>query len=189
MFELNLIESLYEHSKSDNFILTQECLKVISFIFESPKLARKEMIELLNANDFVQSVMFINSLISIEVDAYGNDKFYYLKRETLRLLDYILSTQEFEVLNDKIINNVEMLKSIMMLLNSKSNKIMKQAIKILGYFINDLEYKDDKIKDLLFDNKENFEHFFSDHINDRDIGEKKNRILYELERLGNLLNK
>lgn len=77
-----------------------------------------------------------------------------------------------------------MLKAIMMLLKSKSNKIMKQAIKILGYFINDLEYKDDKIKHLLFDNKENFEHFFSDHINDRDIGVKKNRILYELERLG-----
>lgn len=189
MFNINLIEKLYAHSKSDNFILTQECLKVISFIFETPKLARKDVVELLKEDAFVELMMFINNLLSVEVDSYGNDKFYYLKRETLRLLEYILSTQAYDLFNEKIINNVEMLKAIMTLLNSKSNKIMKQAIKILGYFINDLEYKDNTIKHLLFDNKENFEHFFSTHNDDRDIDEKKHRILYELERLGNLLDK
>ena len=76
----------------------------------------------------------------------------------------------------------------MILLNNKSNKIMVQAIYLLAFFFNDIEYKTQRIRETLLSNKTNFEQFFA-HNNIPEIEETKNCILYELERLNNLLEK
>ena len=75
----------------------------------------------------------------------------------------------------------------MILLNNQSNKIMIQAIYILAFFFNDMEYKSQKIKETLFTNKQNFEMFFSSHGGLTEVEETKNCILYELERLSNMV--
>ena len=72
-------------------------------------------------------------------------------------------------------------------MNSKSNQIIIRSVILLNFFFLDIENKNNKIKKMLFFNKENIEEFFNDHVNITDIEEPKNFILYELERLGNLI--
>ena len=75
----------------------------------------------------------------------------------------------------------------MTLMNSKSNQIISRSVVLLNFFFLDIENKNIKIKKMLFFNKENIEEFFNDHANIPNIEEPKNFILYELERLGNLI--
>lgn len=115
------------------------------------------------------------------------DKYYYMKRESLILLDKIMNNSNYEKFNNAFTNNIEILKLIMILMNHKSNQIIIRAITLLNYFFMDIENKNNTIKKMLYSNKENFEIFFSKHSDLTEIEEKKNFILYELERLGNLL--
>ena len=78
----------------------------------------------------------------------------------------------------------------MVLLNSKCNKIIAESIDILYYFLYEIENRDSNIKKILHINKENFYKFFElysiEFNNDQELEEKKNFILYELERLDNM---
>ena len=98
-----------------------------------------------------------------------------------------MNNSNYEKFNNAFTNNIEILKLIMILMNHKSNQIIIRAITLLNYFFMDIENKNNTIKKMLYSNKENFEIFFSKHSDLTEIEEKKNFILYELERLGNLL--
>jgi negative regulator of genetic competence, sporulation and motility len=77
----------------------------------------------------------------------------------------------------------------MSLLNHSCNKIKLNALNILYFFFEDIEFRDIDIKNLLLNNKKNFEIFFDMlcmRIFSSEIYEKKNYILYELERLHNI---
>lgn len=76
----------------------------------------------------------------------------------------------------------------MSLLNHSCTKIKYKAVEILYYCFFDVENRSDIIKALLLANKLNFEKYFDKLIetySDEDLTEKKNFILYELEKLSN----
>jgi len=76
----------------------------------------------------------------------------------------------------------------MSLLNHSCTKIKYKAIEILYYCFLELEYRSDIIKALVLGNKNNFEKYFdkiTEIFQDEDLIEKKNFILYELEKLKN----
>ena len=70
----------------------------------------------------------------------------------------------------------------------KNNKMNIQSSTRRNCVFLDIENRNLAIKQILYTNKENFEIFFSKHTDLTEIEEKKNFILYELERLGNILN-
>ena len=189
ILNFGILQKLFVLSESDNFILSKECLKVISFLFESPKISSDIVSDYIEKKETDVSALFTeHAVVSEEEDQQKKDRFYYLQRESLRLLENIYKNPKFENFTKKASNNLSNLKKIMILLNNKSNKIMVQAIYLLAVFFNDIEYKTQRIRETLLSNKTNFEQFFA-HNNIPEIEETKNCILYELERLNNLLEK
>lgn len=189
ILNFGILQKLFVLSESDNFILSKECLKVISFLFESPKISSDIVSDYIEKKETDVSALFTeHAVVSEEEDQQKKDRFYYLQRESLRLLENIYKNPKFENFTKKASNNLSNLKKIMILLNNKSNKIMVQAIYLLAFFFNDIEYKTQRIRETLLSNKTNFEQFFA-HNNIPEIEETKNCILYELERLNNLLEK
>jgi hypothetical protein len=78
---------------------------------------------------------------------------------------------------------------LMGLLNHNCIRIKYKAINLLYCYFIDLELREKQIQTLILANKENFEKYFSkftEDISDTDIIEKKQCILYELERLLNM---
>jgi hypothetical protein len=78
----------------------------------------------------------------------------------------------------------------MSLLNHTCNRIKINAITILYNFFVDVDMRERNIKNILLKNKNNFEKYFN-KLNtvenlEADVIEKKNCILYELERLQNM---
>ena len=76
----------------------------------------------------------------------------------------------------------------MSLLNHSCSKIKYKAVEILYCCFLEIEYRSDIIKTLVLANKENFEKYFdklTEIFQDEDLIEKKNFILYELEKLKN----
>lgn len=190
ILNLEILQKLFLLSESDNFILSKECLKVISFLFESQKISTDIVSEYIEKKETEVSALFTEHTVvsEKEEDQQKKDRFYYLQRESLRLLEKIYKNPKFENFTKKASNNLSNLKKIMILLNNKSNKIMIQAIYLLAFFVNDIEYKTQRIRETLLSNKTNFEQFFAQN-NFPEIEETKNCILYELERLNNLLDK
>ena len=187
VLNFDLLQKLFKYSESENFMLSKECLKVISYIFESPKVDSEIVSEFLSKNEKDVSALFTEHFLISESDQSKKDRYYYLQRESLRLLETIFRNKSFDSFTKKASNNLQNLKTTMILLNNQSNKIMIQAIYILAFFFNDMEYKSQKIKETLFTNKQNFEMFFSSHNGLTEIEETKNCILYELERLSNMV--
>ena len=110
-----------------------------------------------------------------------------MKRESVILLEIIMKNPAYEKFTQLFTNSLDGLIIIMTLMNSKSNQIISRSVVLLNFFFLDIENKNIKIKKMLFFNKENIEEFFNDHANIPNIEEPKNFILYELERLGNLI--
>lgn len=79
----------------------------------------------------------------------------------------------------------------MSLLNHNCLRIKLKALSVLYFFFSEVDSRNEKIKNLLIKNKENFEKYFSKFLADlqidSDISEKGNFILYQLERLHNNL--
>jgi len=110
-----------------------------------------------------------------------------MKRESVILLEIIMKNPAYEKFTQLFTNSLDGLIIIMTLMNSKSNQIISRSVVLLNFFFLDIENKNIQIKKMLFFNKENIEEFFNDHANIPNIEEPKNFILYELERLGNLI--
>ena len=100
----------------------------------------------------------------------------------------LLNSGDFSQFSEFYYKQIDNLMTIMSLLNHSCSKIKFKAIEILHYYFMDLESRDDRIISLLLNNKVNFEKYF-DKLNetnsDEDVIEKKNFILYELEKLKN----
>jgi hypothetical protein len=116
------------------------------------------------------------------------EEYYFVKRETLKILIKILSKEEmFSKFRDFYLSSIDNLKIVMSLLNHSCVRIKFKAIQLLYFFFVDLDLREKNVKSLLLANKNNFENYF-DRLqeNDTDILEKKTYILYELERLQNM---
>ncbi len=77
----------------------------------------------------------------------------------------------------------------MSMMNHSCLKIKYKAVDILYYIFLDIEYREPMIKKLLLKNKLNFEKYFDCSIllfEDEEIIQKRNFILYELEKLNNI---
>ena len=77
----------------------------------------------------------------------------------------------------------------MSMLNHPCLKIKYKAVDILYYIFFDIEYRDLIVRKLLLNNKLNFEKYFEtskEIFEDENIIEKRNFILYELEKLNNM---
>lgn len=100
----------------------------------------------------------------------------------------ILKPNDFLKFTEFYFNQKENLMTIMSLLNHSCSKIKYKAIEILYLCFLDIEYRSDIIKALMLKNKTNFEKYFdkiTELFQDEDLIEKKNFILYELEKLKN----
>ena len=73
----------------------------------------------------------------------------------------------------------------MNLLNHTCSRIKHSAIDILYLFFIDIDLINQKIKLILLANKNNFENYFMKMLGNKDVSEKSNFILYQLERLEN----
>lgn len=77
----------------------------------------------------------------------------------------------------------------MSILNHSCLKIKYKAVDILYYIFLDIEYREPMIRKLLLKNKSNFEKYFETSMDifvDEEIIQKRNFILYELEKLNNM---
>lgn len=100
----------------------------------------------------------------------------------------ILNSPDYQKFTEYYFNQKENLITIMSLLNHTCSKIKYKAIEILYLCFFDIEYKSEVIKTLVLKNKLNFEKYFdklTETFQDEDLIEKKNFILYELEKLKN----
>ena len=180
---------LYSFCKTENFILSKEMCNLFFYIFTSPKVDSKQVAHFLDTKSEKFAELVINNLHKYQSTSDDvEDKYYYMRRESLILLDKIMNNPEYEKFNSAFTNNIDILKLIMTLMNHKSNQIIIRSITLLNFFFLDIENRNLAIKQILYTNKENFEIFFLKHTDLTEIEEKKNFILYELERLGNILN-
>lgn len=77
----------------------------------------------------------------------------------------------------------------MSMMNHPCLKIKYKAVDILYYIFLDIEYRNPLIRKLLLNNKSNFEKYFETSINifeDEEIIQKRNFVLYELEKINNM---
>lgn len=197
MLNKEVFSILYSHGKSANFILSKEISNILFYLFDNEKVCSELVAQYLEQQAGTFAELMINNLQHYEciLKQNGNscntdsdDKYYYMKRESLILLEKIIKNPAYENFSQEFTNNVEILKLVMRLLNNKSNQIVSRALTLLNFFFLDVESKNNKIKHILYSNKSNFEIFFSKHTDLPEMEEKMNFILYELERLGNLLN-
>ncbi len=99
-----------------------------------------------------------------------------------------MKCSEYQKFTEYYFNQIENLITIMSLLNHSCLKIKYKAIEIIYCCFLDIETKNNVIKSLFLKNKLNFEKYFdqiTESFQDEDLIEKKNFILYELERLQN----
>lgn len=197
MLNVEVFSNLYSHGKSENFILSKEISNILFYLFDNDKVCSEIVAKYLEQQGGNFAELMISNLHHYEsickqngnsFNTDSDDKYYYIKRESLILLEKIIKNPIYENFSQEFTNNVEILKLVMRLLNNKSNQIVSRALTLLNFFFLDVESKNNKIKHILYSNKQNFELFFSKHTDLPEIEEKKNFILYELERLGNLLN-
>jgi hypothetical protein len=194
----NFFIFIYTQAKCDKFVLPQECFKILFHLVESEKSNKKIVANFLSENaKYIFSV--INSGLNISGYTKQNkeneclvDEFYYMKRESLIFIEKILIDADYETFTNLYVNSTENLKMVMMQLNNKCEKIVCQAIDILYFFFLDIETKHKSIKMILHTNKQNFYNFFEKNeeliLESSEMMEKKNFILYELERLENYLD-
>jgi hypothetical protein len=181
---------LYFFAKKENFMLSKEMFKCIFKLIISPKVNTSIFETFLRQNKEELCGLINSAMNNIHLDT--NPNCYFLKRETLRFIEKLLEGPIFENFKEYYVNNPENLKMVMTNLggNGKYNKILIQATFVLHYFFQDIESKDKTIRKILHANKQNFYKFFeqNDEIfnSDPEMIEKKNFILYELERLENL---
>lgn len=189
---------IYSHTKSERFVLSQESFKILFYIVEGKKVNKDiTSIFLENNCDFIFNI--INAGINYTGYTRQNkeneclvDDYYFMKRQTLNLIEKILLIQNYEKFASRFVNNSDNLKTIMKQLNNKCEKIVCQAVDILYFFFLDIEIKEKNIKKILHFNKENFYKFFEKNeelfSQSSELAEKKAFILYELERLENYLD-
>jgi hypothetical protein len=190
ILNIKIFGNLVSLARSKNLFLSKEIFNIIFYIIESKKIDQNEVKIFINsqAKNFCEIVInhlkYLNNLNELENDDDDN-KCYFMKRESLVFVDKIL--KNYEKFNSLFTNNIEALKGIMIIINSNYNEVMIVGITILNYFFVDIEEKENKIKKILYVNKENFENFFKKNADVKEIEEQKFFILYELERLGNIL--
>lgn len=189
---------VYSQAKCYKFVLPQECFKILFHLVESQKSNKKIVANFLSENaNYIFTIL--NSGLNISGYTKHNkeneclvDEFYYMKRESLIFIEKILNDGEYEKFTNLYVNSIENLKMVMMQLNNKCEKIVCQAIDILYFFFLDIETKQKSIKMILHTNKQNFYNFFDKNeeliLESTEMMEKKNFILYELERLENYLD-
>jgi hypothetical protein len=195
---MEFLTDIFPYTKNENFILSKECFKIIFSLVENEDINKEIVANFLEENAKEFSSLILNS-VGAHINDITEDEYYFMKRECLILSEKLLIDPTFEKFNTIYTNDVENLKVIMTQLNNKSKKIMAQAIDVLYFFFLDIENKHQKIKNILHNNKQNFYKFFekleetlsSDveiNKNNPELSEKKNFILYELERLENFMD-
>ena len=189
ILNIKIFGTLVSLARSKNLFLSKEIFNIIFYIIESKKIDQEEVKIFINSQAkslceiVINHLKYLNNLNELEND--DDNKCYFMKRESLVFVDKIL--KNYEKFNSLFTNNIEALKVIMIIINSNYNEVMIVGITILNYFFVDIEEKENKIKKILYVNKENFENFFKKNNDIKEIEEQKFFILYELERLGNIL--
>ena len=189
ILNIKIFGNLVSLARSKNLFLSKEIFNIIFYIIESKKIDQNEVKIFINSQAknlceiVINHLKYLNNLNELEND--DDNKCYFMKRESLVFVDKIL--KNYEKFNSLFTNNIEALKGIMIIINSNYNEVMIVGITILNYFFVDIEEKENKIKKILYVNKENFENFFKKNADVKEIEEQKFFILYELERLGNIL--
>jgi hypothetical protein len=189
ILNIKIFGNLVSLARSKNLFLSKEIFNIIFYIIESKKIDQNEVKIFINSQAknlceiVINHLKYLNNLNELEND--DDNKCYFMKRESLVFIDKIL--KNYEKFNSLFTNNIEALKGIMIIINSNYNEVMIVGITILNYFFVDIEEKENKIKKILYVNKENFENFFKKNADVKEIEEQKFFILYELERLGNIL--
>jgi hypothetical protein len=195
---IEFFNEIYSHTKSERFVLSQESFKILFYIVEGKKINKDITSVFLEKNcDIIFNI--INTGINYTGYTKQNnskecllDDFYFMKRQTLVLIEKILLIQNYENFANRFVNNSDNLKTIMRQLNNKCEKIVCQAVDILYFFFLDIEIKEKNIKKILHFNKDNFYEFFEKNeelfSQSSELAEKKSFILYELERLENYLD-
>ena len=189
ILNIDYVKELYSFTKSQNFLILKEVWNILFYIYESKKVESTIVENFMseNANEIVEIIINTLKPVITSNNSDEDDKYYYMKRESVILLEIIMKNPAYEKFTQLFTNSLEGLIIIMTLMNSKSNQIISRSVVLLNFFFLDIENKNIKIKKMLFFNKENIEEFFNDHANIPNIEEPKNFILYELERLGNLI--
>ena len=186
---IEYIKELYSFTKSQNFLILKEIWNILFYIYQSKKID-SSYVEKFMSEKTEEIVNIILNTLKPVISSNASDeddKYYYMKRESAILLENIMKNPAYEKFTQLFTNSLDGLIIIMSLMNSKSNQIIIRSVILLNFFFLDIENKNNKIKKMLFFNKENIEDFFNDHVNITDIEEPKDFILYELERLGNLI--
>lgn len=187
-------KTIYQSAKATKFLLVKESFKILFCLFDKKNLNQdiisnflisyaNEICSLLNS-----SICFTpQTLVAME-----ENENYLINRESLILLEKILTNHLYDKFNLYFTSSTDNLKSIMILLNSKCSKIVCQALNVLYYFFLDIESKPKSVKIILHKNKDNFNKFLEKNeslfLSSPEVMEKRSFILYELEYLENYLN-
>jgi len=179
-----IFSKIYSLTKCENFLASSEVFRLLFSMVIDEKISKNIFCVFL-----IKHKQEICDMINEKLRK--KDENYFVKRDTLMFVLYILEdiSHNFEDFKEYYLSRLDDLKVVMALLNHSCARIKIKAVAVLFYFFVDLEYKVDAVKLLLLTNKNNFENYFIKGytcINDADITEKKNYILYELERLQNI---
>lgn len=192
--DFNFFKQIFDYARSEIFILSQKAFYIIFYLITNIKVDSEIIINFLTLNKETISNLIIETVSKQinEVKSLNSEKLnsYFIIRESLLVLEKLISNERYSKFSEFFTNNVPGLKMTMNGLNHPNMKIQIQALYILYYFLSDLESKDLKIKKILLANKANFEKYFNlkDSFYDESCQEKKNYILYEMERLENIIN-
>jgi hypothetical protein len=189
MLTFPFFRDIYNLAKTEKFLLAKEIFTTIFAMIDGDKMNKNIFINFLNINkkEFCE-------LICNTINVTGSDEIYFVTRETLIMLKKILKENNGDYIEfrDYFLNQIQHLKTIMIQLNSDCEKIKQEALFILSYFFEEIENKQITIKKVIFKNKDNFYKLFE--VNQKvfnetsEMEEIQNCILYELERLSNLIN-
>ncbi len=193
---IDFFKLIYSMTKSEKFVLSQVCFKIIFRIVESPKCNREIVNKFFDENCEAISGILTDAINFkggiIKTENLNNDDYYFMKRETLILIVKILNNPLYEKFMIHFTNRSDNLKTIMKQLNKKSKKIVSHAVEVLYFFFLDIELKEKGIKMILHNNKDNFYKFFEKNEElfnqTSEMMEQKSFLLYELERLENYLD-
>jgi len=186
LISFSLIKELFMYACSSKFILSSEMFKLLISMINDAKLSQK----IFEGCLFNYKQEFCDLIVQM-LKTNKQQENYFVKRDMLKLVLALLSNCDFfGNFKEFFLAKIENLKIVMSLLNHTCFRIKLKALNVLFYFFVDLEMKTEMIRCLLKANKVNFENYFckieEECLNDADTMEKKNYILYELERLQNI---
>lgn len=182
----SFFNSIYKLCACDKFIVSNEMFHLLFYMIESEKVDKNIFKNFFLSN----STSLMKSLISTLNYFIGLDEIYLVERDTLVFFKKLILNQEYASFRRLFLNDAYNLKVVLIQLNNDCQKIRIEALHLLHEFFIDIDSLSEMVLMLILDNKDNFYLLFelnSDIFNTEAIEEKKDFILYQLERIMSMM--